>query len=204
MLSVSFLHSAALSRPFAASAEPAAILALQVPGLIWRPPAVSMAPELAIALAAAFGGVLAGVLLWRVRERDRRSRRTRRITLSGMVDGPRFRLVEVVVHLLRVDDEIDPERLDSARILLADISEQGLGMARLRALAQLADYPVTPRTFAWMRDGMTLAERRVILSTARALIEADGTPTPSDLRFLDCIARGLDLPKAEGPSGPAG
>ncbi|TFL18347.1 hypothetical protein [Jannaschia formosa] len=124
---------------------------------------------------------------------SRGQRRELRREVLGLSEGPRFAVVDAMVHCVWRGGEINEDRL--ARAL--QIAREAIGMdfseAHLREAALRADRLIGPGTFWHMRDGMTRGERMVVFNAALSVLLEDGPLTPGDRAMLKSLSRGLRL-----------
>ncbi|CTQ31366.1 hypothetical protein JAN5088_00122 [Jannaschia rubra] len=138
-------------------------------------------------LPVALVGVLA---IWRLRRRRRALRRR----ITGLPDGPRFRMVDAMCHAVWAERRIDPERLRRAADIARDTTGMDFHPDRLRDAAMRVDRGGPPPGFRWMRHGLTPAEKMVIFNATISVLLADGPLSSADRKFLRRLVRGLGIP----------
>lgn len=139
--------------------------------------------------------VIALVLL--VVHRLRIARRHARVAISGLKNGPRFRVVDAMCHALWRSHKINESRLSRALEIARDTTDMNFTKDHLREIAQRADRLIIPTNFYWMRDGLTGPERMVIFNATVSVLLADGPLLRADRAFLRTLARGLGLGRKE-------
>ncbi|SDZ42167.1 hypothetical protein SAMN05444004_1148 [Jannaschia faecimaris] len=135
--------------------------------------------------------VIAIVLL--VAHRLRLHRRATRVAISGLRNGPRFRVVDAMCHAIWKASKIDETRLARALEIARNTTEMDFTKEHLREIAIRADRVIVPTNFLWMRDGLTASERMVIFNASVSVLLAGGPLSRSDRAFLRTVARGLGL-----------
>ena len=156
--------------------------------------ATSIGPGWGEALMSAV--IISGVLALAahlIRERLRTRRREMRREISGLGNGPRFRVVDAMTHALMPERHLSQPRLARAVEIARDTTDMGYTKDHLTEMAARSDYLILPWDFRWMRDGLDLSEKLVIFNSVAAVMLADGSIVRRDRRLLRAIASGLRL-----------
>lgn len=136
--------------------------------------------------------VIAIVLL--VGHRMRLRRRAIRTEILGLPNGgPRFRVVDAMVHAVWMGRKINEDRLKRALEVARDTTNMDYTLDHMREAAMRADRIIIPLNFHWMRDGLSRDEKMVIFNATVSVLLADGPMTRSDRAFLRTLTNGLGL-----------
>jgi hypothetical protein len=136
--------------------------------------------------------VLLGVVL-ALHHRMRLHRRELRREILNLRPGPRFSVMDAMIHCLRVDGKIHDRRLSRALEIGRATTDMNYAREHLQEAALRADRITPPRGFAYLGQGLTQDERMVAFNAAVSVLLADGSLTPADRRLLGRLSRGLRL-----------
>lgn len=139
-------------------------------------------------------GVLAvAAIVLLVAHRLRLKRRAARVQITGLRNGPRFRVVDAMCHAVWKGRKIDEARLARTLEIARDTTNMDFTIDHMREVALRADRLIIPANFHWMREGLKPEEKLVVFNTTVSVLLADGPLTRSDRAFLRTVARGLRL-----------
>ncbi|WP_146204792.1 hypothetical protein [Jannaschia seohaensis] len=145
-------------------------------------------------LTAVFGAILTLTAVTLIVLRlTRAQRRELRREVLGLPEGPRFNVVDAMVHCVWRGNEIDEKRLERALQIARATTEMDYSEAHIREAALRADRLIGPGSFWHLRDGMTRGERMVVFNAALSVLLEDGPLTPGDRSMLKSLSRGLRL-----------
>lgn len=140
------------------------------------------------------GGILAVIAIGLfVGHRLRLKRRAARLGITGLRNGPRFRVVDAMCHAVWKGRKIDETRLARTLEIARDATEMDFSIDHIREIALRVDRLIVPTNFYWMREGLTVDEKMVIFNATVSVLLADGPLMRSDRAFLRTLARGLGL-----------
>lgn len=132
-----------------------------------------------------------------VRHRMRLRRRALRQEISGLANGPRFRMVDIVSHASWRGRTLDEVRLKRALDVARDVTDMDYEIAHLREVALRADRFILPFNFWWMRADLNRDEKLVLFNAATSVMVASGRLSRADQRFLGVLSRSLGLKRSD-------
>ncbi|MEM8825031.1 MAG: hypothetical protein AAGF30_15595 [Pseudomonadota bacterium] len=138
-------------------------------------------------------GVVCLIALAIAYHRLRLRRRMIRQGISGLGNGPRFRLVDAVCHAVWQRGKVDERRLKRALEIARDVTDMNYDDVHIRELVHRADRLLLPFNFRWMRADLSQDEKLVIFNAAASVMLASGRLSLSDQRLLRSLSRGLGL-----------
>lgn len=144
-------------------------------------------------LPYAAGCIAIAAIVLLVAHRLRQRRRDMRLAILGLQNGPRFRVVDAMVHCVWHARRIDKERLKRALELARNTTNMDYSIEHMREAAERADRIIIPNNFSYMAEGLTHAEKMVVFNSSVSVMLADGPLTMSDRKMLRTISRGLKL-----------
>ncbi len=133
---------------------------------------------------AAFGGIATAM---------RGRRRSVRLEILGIEDGPVFKMIDAMCHAAKADGHCDPAEVAYIRDVARELTQLDFQDEHLEAVIERADKLGHAKDFQQFGKGLTPSQKSMILEGVLSVVLADGEMDRREKVFLDRMVIGIGL-----------